>query len=260
MAFKPMNTADGSADFRKLLLYGFAGWGKTTQAIYYKERYGKGFILSGESGLSAIRSAGIDYLPFSSFNGPVDPDKGVYSFTELARIILSDEFKAAGYKWLMLDSLTELSDLVMAWAKDQAAAKAKEQNKRINTFEVYSEYGDKMIGAIKFIRDLPYHVVVTALAKQTQDEATGQTDYWPAVQSNRVQMQIPGLFDCVLCGIRTTDKDQEGKQVVRRFIVTDEIAGWHGKVRDERRILQPVEEEDNIIRLLDRIDGTQGAA
>ena len=67
--FKPLNTSDQTTSFRKTLLYGHHGWGKTTQFIHYQKHYGKGFIISGESGLSSIRSAGIDYLPFTSWAG-----------------------------------------------------------------------------------------------------------------------------------------------------------------------------------------------
>ena len=84
--FEPLNTSGDDTAKRKVLLYGHHGWGKTTQLKYFQEEYGKGFIFSGESGLSSIRSAGIDYLPFSSWDNPSDPKKGIYSFKDGARL------------------------------------------------------------------------------------------------------------------------------------------------------------------------------
>jgi hypothetical protein len=252
--FSPMNTKDDSTSFRKVLLYSHAGWGKTTQAKHYTAHYGSGFIISGEAGLSSIRKAGIDYLPFQSFDGKVDPANGIYSFVEICRLISTPEFKAVGYKWIMLDSLTELSDMLMAWATAKAEATAKEMNKKVNGFEKYGEYGDKMLAACRYIRDLPYHVIISALAKETENE-NGDREIWPAVHGSKIQMQIPGVFDCVLCGVKTNVKAADGKGMeVRRLIVTDEYKGWHGKVRDENRVISAVEQTDSVIDIIKRLE------
>jgi len=52
--FNPKNTADDATAKRKVLLYGHHGWGKTTQMKYFQDAYGKGFIISGESGLNPL--------------------------------------------------------------------------------------------------------------------------------------------------------------------------------------------------------------
>ena len=79
---KVRSTADHTTSYRKTLLYAHHGWGKTTQMKHFQEAYGKGLILSGESGLSSIRSAKIDYLPFTSWNGEHNPVKNLYAFVE----------------------------------------------------------------------------------------------------------------------------------------------------------------------------------
>lgn len=255
MAFKPLNTADDTTAFRKSLLMATHGWGKTTQAKHFKRVFGKGFIISGEAGLSSIRSEGIDYLPFSSFDGPVDESKGVYSFIQICKIINSAEFKAAGYKWIMLDSLTELSDMVFAWSDAKAQATAAQTGKKVNGFEVWGDYKDRMIGACKFIRDLPYHVVVTALEKQAEDD-NGDTYYLPLLQGSAVQAQIPGIFDNVLCGVITTVKEDD-KKITKRFVVTSSYAGRNGKVRDESGTVKVVEETGDITSILTKMDVAQ---
>lgn len=253
MAFKPLNTGDAGTSLRKTLIYGHAGWGKTTQAKHFKRHFGKGFIISGEAGLSSIRSEGIDYLPFTSFDGAVDEANGIYSFTHVCRMIMSPEFKAAGYKWIMLDSLTELSDMIFAWADARADAKAVATGKPKNGFEVWGEYKDKMIGACKFVRDLPYHVVITALEKTTEDD-NGAVSHIPLLQGSAVQAQVPGIFDNVLCCTTKTVKDAAGAEVTKRYVVTAAYQGWQGKVRDESGSVLTVEETGDITSILMKMD------
>ncbi len=254
--FQPRNTSDHTTSYKKVLLYAMHGWGKTTQAKYYQAKYGPGFIISGESGLSSIREAGIDYLPFSSWDGPVDPATDTFSFKSIIEWIRTDAFKQKGYKWIMIDSLTELSDHAYEHATKKAEAEAAAAKKPVNGFAVWEEYGGTMIGACKWVRDLPMHVIVTALAKQGEDD-NGNADNWPMVKGKQVQQQLPGIFDCVFCGVKRQETDPNNTQAPPKtvhYIVTDEYRGWHGKVRDEKRRLKPVERESDITKLFERME------
>lgn len=267
--FKPLNTADHTTSFRKVLMYALHGWGKTTQAKHYQKKYGKGLILSGESGLSSIRSAGIDYLPFSSWDGESsraggtlndpafihNPDNGVYSFRGIIGMLNSAEFKAMGYNWIMVDSLTELSDMAHRYADLYANANPGKDGK-VNVFSIWEDYGASMLGACKWIRDLPMHVIVTALAKEDTDE-NGNKEHWPMVKGKAVQKQLPGIFDCVFCGVKRVEGDVNDPSAAPKtvhYIITDEFKGWHGKVRDEKRRLKAVEREADITKLFDRME------
>lgn len=257
-----MNTRDSGTAFRKTLLYATHGWGKTTQAKHYQARYGKGFIISGEAGLSSIRSAGIDYLPFTSFDGVNDPAAGVWSFLGICRAMLTPEFKAQGYQWIMLDSLTELSDMVMAWSTAKAERTAAELGKKVNGFEKFGEYGEKMIGACKFIRDLPYQVIISALAQESENEETGVREVVPLLQGAKIKAQVPGIFDNVFGGVLIPGKTlADGKtEEAKRYIVTGKYGGWAGKVRDEHGVVQTVEETGNVCEVLAKIDAADQAA
>ena len=251
--FKPMNTSDDETAKRKVLLYGHHGWGKTTQLKYFQQEYGKGFILSGESGLSSIRQAKIDYLPFSSWADPSVPEKGVYSFRDIFKWTKSEDFKSKGYKWIGIDSLTELSDLSYAHAeKEQKDLAEKLGKKNADGFAIWGNHASQLIGACKAIRDMNMHVIVTALAKESTDD-NGNVDYWCMVQGKATMQQLPGIFDCVFCGVRVSS-EVDGKQQVHRYTITDEVRGWHGKVRDEKRRLKPVEKTGNVVELLKRLD------
>ena len=261
MIFKPMNTSDHTTNWRKVLLYAHHGWGKTTQAKHYQKKYGPGFIISGESGLGSIRSAGIDYLPFSSWDGGSNPDAGVYSFKDILRYVNTAEFKAKGYKWIMIDSLTELADHAYQHAEKEAASKPTKDGK-VNNFAVWEDYGSFVIGACKWVRDLPMHVIVTSLAKEGEDE-NGNKEFWPMVKGKAVQTQLPGIFDCVMCGVKRTSQQTDStsgevKMKSQHYIICDEVKGWHGKVRDEKRRLSNVELGGDVTVLFDKMDAPDG--
>lgn len=244
--FQVMNTSELATDGpTKVLLYSHHGFGKTFQCRYYQKRYGKGLILSGEAGLKSIEDVDIDYLPFSSWDGKHDPDMGVYSFKGIAAMLRSPEFKEAGYSWIAIDSLTELSErLIEKLERDYANTN--------NGFEMWGEYSRQMVGALKWVRDLPLHVYVTCLAKEEKDP-NGVTQYWPLVKGTAVSKQVPAIFDHVLCGVRITEMNDQGKPKVRRYIITDEVSGWHGKVRDPRGRLRAMEPVDDVTELLARM-------
>lgn len=248
MSWEPKSTKGvGLTEPHKVLLYGHHGWGKTWQVRNLQKRYGHGLLLSGEKGLKSLSDADIPHVPFTSWDGPHDPANDIFSFRGIASYISSPAFRTAGYNWLALDSLTELSEMVYAWAQ-------KETEGTKNGFALWDLYGQKMIGTLKWIRDLPVHVYVTSLAAESSDD-NSNSDYWPHVKGNKVAKQIPAIFDHVFCAIR---KDVVvGDEVqTQRFIVTEQMHGWHGKVRDPYHRIKSVEETNDITELLDRIGRT----
>jgi len=231
----------------KTLLYSHHGFGKTYQCRFYAERFGKGLILSGEAGLKSLEDVHIDFIPFGSWDGPHDPKAGKFSFKGIWKMMQSDEFKAVGYKWIAIDSLTEMGERCFEQCeKDNAGAD--------NGFKVWADYKRAMLGALKAIRDLDMHVYVTCLAAEEKD-ANDTTQYWPSLPGRGVAKLVPALFDHVMCGVRTTETTDAGIPRVKRWIVTDEVSGWHGKTRDPKGTLKPFEDCDDVTKLLTRIAG-----
>lgn len=244
--FRPKSTSDISTNEpTKTLLYTHHGFGKTYQCRNYQARFGKGLIISGEAGLKSLADTKIDYVPFSSWDGAHDPANDIYSFKGIVQMIQSPGFASLGYKWIAIDSLTELADRLNEHVE-------KEFSGTNDGFKKWNEYSTKLIGALKWIRDLPLHVYVSCLAKEETD-ANGVTHFWPMVKGQAVSKQIPAIFDHVLCGVRKSEIDQTGVPRVKRYIVTDEISGWHGKVRDPLRRVKPWEECSDITTLLHRM-------
>lgn len=248
--FKTMSTADlRESGPSKVLLYTHHGWGKTYSCRHYQRAFGKGLILSGESGLKSVEDVAIDYLPFASWDGPHDPERGLYSFRGAVAMLRTPEFRSAGYQWIAIDSLTELSDRLLEHLEREHAGSN-------NGFAMWGDYSRLMIGALKWVRDLPLHVFVTCLAKEEQD-ANGTTHYWPMLKGQAVAKQVPALFDHVFGGIRISTRDKDGNVIVRRALVTDEVDGWHGKVRDPQNTLRPIENEGDLTKLLERMRSTR---
>ena len=251
------SSSEAGVKHQKVLLYAHHGFGKTYQIRYFQKRYGRGLVLSGESGMASLSDVNIEVAEFTSWDGPHDPANKIYSFKGLCAMIASPAFKAAGYQWIAVDSLTELSDRCMQWVEqgliEAGAAKGKSAQDSIADLRKWQDYGRAFKGAVKWLRDLPYHVFVTCLAKSEKNE-NDEIDHWPAVQQRSVAENVPGMFDHVFCGIRQTQKDPgTGNTHVRRLVITDEVNGWHGKARDPRRRLKPVEDGLNIVDLLDRM-------
>jgi hypothetical protein len=123
---------------------------------------------------------------------------------------------------------------------------------------MWGDYTRYMIGAMKWLRDRNMHVLMTCLAAE-EDDDNGRTNYWPLVKGSKVSKQIPGLYDHVWAGIRTTSGDPSDPKIIRH-IITEEVHGWHGKSRDPHRRLKPVEETGNIVDLLLKIDMPEEAA
>lgn len=230
----------------KVLLYAHHGFGKTYQCRHYQARYGSGLIISGEAGLKSIEDVDIDYVSFNSWDGESQPEKGIYSFRGIIKELMKPGFlEASGYKWIAIDSLTELSDRLIEHLE-------KEHANSNNGFAMWGDYNRLMLGALKWVRDLPVHVYVTCLAKEEKD-ANDVTQYWPLVKGSGVSKHVPALFDHVLCGVRATEKNDKGVPKVRRYVVTDEVSGWHGKVRDPRQRLKAFEQVDDVTELLERM-------
>lgn len=238
-------TSEAGVKHQKVLLYAHHGWGKTYQCRYFEQKYGKGLIISGESGLVSLSDVDIDVAEFTSWDGAHDPDRQVYSFKGLCRMIATPEFADAGYKWIAIDSLTELSDRCM----DEIERGYKDPS----DLRKWQDFQRQLKGALKWVRDLPYHVYVTCLTK-TDKNANDEPEYWPAVAQKAVGENLPALFDHVFCGVRTTVTDATtGRTDVKRLVITDAVNGWHGKARDPRNRLKPIEETANIVDLLERM-------
>jgi hypothetical protein len=157
-------------------------------------------------------------------------------------MLASKEFADMGYTWIAIDSLTELSDLLEKELKTQFKGEK-------NGFALWAQFKQDMIGSLKWIRDLPYHVLVTCLAKDEEDD-NGNINFWPHVAGKAVAKQIPALFDHVFAGVRHTTNNEDGTMTVHRMLYCDEVHGYHGKIRDARQRVPSVLHTSNIASVI----------
>lgn len=238
MPWEPPSTGSFTELHTKTLLVGLHGAGKTFAIRHWQERYGKTLVISGEGGLLSLSDVNIDYVPFTSWDDAHDPANGQFSFKGVCSMIASDWFRDAGYKVIALDSVIELSERCYQWYEAHPELYQTKQGKP-NPLEMWGKYGVSMVGALKWLRDLPVHVVVTSLLKEEYDD-DGNPTYWPLVKGAAVGRQIPGIFDYVF-GLRKATEGQGSDAKTVRLCVTDEVRGWKCKARDPRGRLSPIE-------------------
>jgi hypothetical protein len=184
------------------------------------------FVISAESGLLCVQ----DIVRSGQVSG--------IKVTNMAQVLdamrcLRDPSWQEAYKWVFVDSLTEIS---YRWADACKLANAKSLNK----YKVWDDYEEGMKKVILGFRDLPhYHVVMTCLEKVDVDE--GKSKYVSAdVQMERLRSHLPSYFDEVF--YMTDEPDPKRKGGSRRILRTQPDNYLPGKDRSGR--LEPVEEPD----------------
>jgi len=227
---------------------GDPGAGKTFQARHFMRRYGNGIILSLEGGLVSVSDASIPYLPISSWDNQDDP----LSFRKACKWLASAEGRAQNYKWLMLDSLSELSDMAMAHVKEGLGLSPGKEAKA-NNFKVWEDYATAFLGGCRWLRSQPLHVIMTCHTAD-KDNDDGGVDHRPLVQGSKVATQLVGMYDYVFALTKKSIKDENGVDQVARYIICDAIRGYQCKARDPKNRIKPYYATDDVTTILDLLE------
>lgn len=182
---KIFNTDQVGDSSLKILVYGESGAGKTTLAGTIKEPT---LIISAEAGLLSLKGKKIDVIDLSlDDEGKVIPQENrIVRLSEVYKYLLTDEAKKK-YKWIFVDSLTEISQNLMA-------ALYKEFPERKDTLPMYGENSKRMRSIVKTFRDLPfYNVVITALSMVDKDENNQR--YTGINIVGKLSDSLPAFFD-----------------------------------------------------------------
>jgi phage nucleotide-binding protein len=186
----------------KMLVYGQSGIGKTSLLGTMPER--ETLIVSAESGLLCLADKSIDVVEVKSY----DAVRAAYAFLQKNE----DEGR---YKYIAIDSLTEISDLVVKSLKNR-----EEYKNPSNALKMWGEFNDTMIGLVKAFRDLPRHVVFSALSDDVNDG--GIITKHPLISGNKAQKLLSSFFDEVF--FLTINQDNEREvctQPTHQFIAKD---------------------------------------
>lgn len=101
-----------------------------------------------------------------------------------------------GYHTLVLDSLTELQRLIMDQYKDRSGAKGKQDI----TIAQWGEIIDRTLQMVRSFRDLPLHIIVTALASETTVDESAEEKrrlVRPEVKGRSLPSELAQFFHAV---------------------------------------------------------------
>ena len=202
MAIQLKNTGDLHTHGLKVLVYGAAGAGKTSLA----KTLPNPVVLSAEGGLLSISDSNTAFIEINSMS---DLHEAYQWLTE------SDE--ANGFESVVLDSISEIAEVVLAHEK-----KVNKDGRA-----AYGEMDVQLSEIIRAFRDLPNrHVLMTAKLEKQQDEM-GRMLYFPSLPGNKTAQKLPYFFDEVLA--LRVEKDAEGGN--QRALMCDSDGLWLAKDR-----------------------------
>lgn len=185
------------------LVVGPSGIGKTSLVRTLPEPEERILIISAESGLACLDGTNIDVVE-------VDPLKPSESLQEIFEALSTDEYKKK-YKYVFIDSLTEIGQLILSeLKKDAYYGQAK------NALPMWGKYGEMMTMIIKSYRDMSdYSVIFTCLDAVEKDGLEKIESF--NIQGSSVKNNIKAWFDLVL--FYKVYKDEDGNHI--RKLVTD---------------------------------------
>jgi hypothetical protein len=164
-------------------VYGCSGIGKTSLAKTLPQD--KTLIFDAESGLASLTGTEIDSISLSRDNNDnLIPEEDRYQrLQEFMDFVQTPECRAK-YKYLFIDSLTELGQCVQ-----------KHMSHQYKGFELWGNYTSAMISMVKFFRDINYYTVVfVALEGRIEDES-GASYAYPDIGGRRAKEYLLPAFD-----------------------------------------------------------------
>lgn len=205
---KITNTLDIGINNLKILVIGESGAGKTSLALTIEEPI---LIISAESGLLPLRKKSMDVFDLSiDDNGaPIIKEKR-YDRVKEAYVYLQTIEARNKYKWVFIDSLTEVSQNLFEMLQLEFPEKDK-------NWELYRENLRRIRGLIKSFRDLPwYNVVFTVLSSVEKDQDNRR--FIGVSMVGAMAKSIPAYFDEVF--YLHVDRD-ESSGVTKRMLITE---------------------------------------
>lgn len=203
----------------KLLVYGESGVGKTVLASSAPRPI---LWIESEGGTNSIADPeGIDIVRVESLE----------TYREALRFLRSPE--GAKYKTVVLDSFTETQAQVLKEIMVAVSERDTNRDEFTPQFQDYQRLVGVMREVVRGFRDLPMHVVITALTREDKDDMTGRVTVRPRL-SPSIANEIPGFMDVVGYLYTSTDKNgevEDGEMTIRRNLLLAPTGKYLAKTR-----------------------------
>lgn len=203
----------------KMLVYGESGVGKTVLASSAPRPI---LWIESEGGTNSIADPeGIDVIRVQSLE----------TYREALRFLRSDEGKK--YQTVVLDSFTETQASVLKEIMVAVSERDENRDEFTPQFQDYQRLVGVMREIVRGFRDLPMHVVFTALTREDKDDMTGRVTVRPRL-SPAVANEIPGFMDVVGYLYMSTEKNgevEDGPMEIHRNILLVPTGKYLAKVR-----------------------------
>jgi hypothetical protein len=195
---------DDSIDYLNALFYGREGSTKTTSAARMAN-LGRTLFINAEGGLKvkALRRQGVDTDNLMVWPRPGTNAKITHrNLDKLYRNVKADLAKdPESWVCIVFDSITEVYQAVLDDVQQARVRKIKDKGGDPDEYFVdIADYGtmSKMVrDLLRKFRDLPCHVIFTALERRDVDQQTKKAQYGPAI-TPALQADILGYPDLVL--------------------------------------------------------------
>ena len=214
VAVLKVEALDERTPYANILVYGETGTGKTVFAstaprpILWLESEGGTSSIGDKAGIDIARVAGLD------------------TYREALVYLEKNDAK---YKTVVIDSFTE----TLAAVLKEIMRAVKTLDPTRDEFAPYFEEWQRLTGVMREIarafRDLPMHVVITALEREDKDDLTGRSKVRPRM-TPALADELPGFMDAVVYLYAATEQkgevdeggvaeSEEGLTVVRNGLI-----------------------------------------
>jgi phage nucleotide-binding protein len=191
--------------YLKALFYGSPGVGKTVLAASAEDVPDLQPMLfcDAEAGTLSIRSRKFDVLR-------------VDTYEKLRAVVAHLRGNPRGYRTVVFDSLSEIQRLMLKHIVKEAAKDDADHDKDLPELRDYLRLADRMRTLMRILRDLPIHIIITALDRESKDEREGTITVGPGLL-NSVSNEVCAFQDLV--GYLTVVSNKETGDVVRKLLV-----------------------------------------
>lgn len=213
MAFKPTTTRKAArSGGLKCVVYGDAKVGKTTLAATTPNPEKETLIISAEQGMLSLRDYDIPVAEIADWPG----------LEEVLDYLETDH----PFKWVIVDSLTEIADMhlreLLAGAKDPRKA--------------YGTLYDDVVRVIRRLRDAIKANVLLICEATSYETETGRVGWRPQMPGNSLKDKVPYAMDEVFA--MRLKRDESGKTF--RALQTQPDGLW--MAGDRSGALDPIEQ------------------